>query len=231
MLLNMVSSWLKSAYAKLLIIISLLLLGSSLGFYFLELRPSGEDNPFSALYWAVVTLTTVGYGDYAPVTLAGRVLGILVMLSGIGLVSTLSGNLASLLVDRRVRKRKGLLHVKLHGHIMVLGWNVSAIKLVETLLQAKGLDNRELVLVNELPADDRDELACKLELGDRLHFVFGNPANKNVLLRASPDSANLVYILGDSNMDPKEADQQAINTALTLRNLAPKAIVYGEAML
>ena len=225
------AAWFKTTYGKLVVLIAILLAASSLGFYFLELKPKGETTLFSAVYWSVVTLTTVGYGDYAPVTIGGRLLGILVMISGIGLVSTLSGNLASLLVDRRVQKRKGLLRVKLSGHVIILGWNSSAARLVATLKDAGVLDHSAVALVNELPAEDREELALKLELGDRLHFVYGNPASKNVLLRAAPESAKLVYILSRSSVDPKEADQQAINTALTLRNMAPKVMTYGEVML
>ena len=44
-----------------------------------------------ALWWPVVTITTVGYGDYYPVTLAGRLITIIVMFSGIGIVVTLLG--------------------------------------------------------------------------------------------------------------------------------------------
>jgi len=47
------------------------------------------------LWWAIVTMTTVGYGDQFPVTWEGRVIGVIVMLLGVGLVGTLSGYLAN----------------------------------------------------------------------------------------------------------------------------------------
>ncbi len=52
-------------------------------------------NPSSALWWAYVTITTVGYGDRYPVTNLGRLIGILVMTAGVGLFGTLSGFLAN----------------------------------------------------------------------------------------------------------------------------------------
>ncbi len=97
-------TWLKSPLAKLLAFTTLLLAGSSLGFYSLELAQEGNRDFFSALWWAVVTVTTVGYGDMVPQTVPGRILGVVVMISGIGLVSTLTGNLASLLVERQAKK-------------------------------------------------------------------------------------------------------------------------------
>ena len=51
-----------------------------------------------SIWWAVVTITTVGYGDYYPVTLGGRITGVFVMFSGVGIIGALASILASLLV-------------------------------------------------------------------------------------------------------------------------------------
>jgi voltage-gated potassium channel len=52
-----------------------------------------------ALWWAVVTLCTVGYGDYTPVTTLGRITGTFVMFAGIGIIGALASILASVLVS------------------------------------------------------------------------------------------------------------------------------------
>jgi voltage-gated potassium channel len=52
-----------------------------------------------ALWWAIVTLTTVGYGDYFPVTAPGRITGVFVMVTGIGIIGALASIFASLLVS------------------------------------------------------------------------------------------------------------------------------------
>jgi voltage-gated potassium channel len=51
-----------------------------------------------ALWWAWVTITTVGYGDFYPITTAGRIVGFFVMLTGIGIIGALASIFASLLV-------------------------------------------------------------------------------------------------------------------------------------
>jgi len=51
-----------------------------------------------ALWWALVTITTVGYGDFFPVTGAGRVTGAFVMFAGVGIIGALASILASILV-------------------------------------------------------------------------------------------------------------------------------------
>ena len=56
---------------------------------------SGGD----AIWWGLVTITTVGYGDFFPVTLMGRITGIFVMFAGIGIIGALASILASMLVS------------------------------------------------------------------------------------------------------------------------------------
>ena len=51
-----------------------------------------------ALWWAIVTITTVGYGDFYPVTLGGRITAFFVMLAGVGIIGALASILASILV-------------------------------------------------------------------------------------------------------------------------------------
>ena len=51
-----------------------------------------------ALWWAIVTITTVGYGDFYPVTAAGRIVAVFVMFAGVGIIGSLASILASILV-------------------------------------------------------------------------------------------------------------------------------------
>jgi voltage-gated potassium channel len=53
-----------------------------------------------ALWWACVTITSVGYGDIAPVTLIGRLVAIGVMIAGLALLGTVTATLASFFLDR-----------------------------------------------------------------------------------------------------------------------------------
>jgi hypothetical protein len=57
-----------------------------------------------ALWWSVVTIATVGYGDYYPVTNVGRLIGIGVIVSGVGLFSVLTSYLAQGFIRRRQRQ-------------------------------------------------------------------------------------------------------------------------------
>lgn len=223
--------WLRTALGKLVLLICCVLVLSSAGFWWLEFRPDGREGLFEALWWTVVTMTTVGYGDYVPQTVPGRILGIMVMFCGIGLVSTLTGNLASLLVERQARKRQGLLNVKLSGHYLILGWNPYGAALVESMKASGLLRDAGLALVNDLSQEDREELAYRLDLGEKLHFVHGNPAQESVVHRAAPAQARVIFLLAHQGLTPKDADQQSIYAALTVRALAPKVPIYAQVLL
>jgi voltage-gated potassium channel len=65
---------------------------------------SNIHNFADALWWAIVTVTTVGYGDRFPVTEAGRGVAVLLMLVGIGLIGVITANVASFFVDEKTDK-------------------------------------------------------------------------------------------------------------------------------
>lgn len=64
------------------------------------------QTPGDAFWWAIVTVTTVGYGDHLPVTFEGRLIAGLLMIAGVGLFGMLSGLVASLLVNPGVRQEE-----------------------------------------------------------------------------------------------------------------------------
>lgn len=76
---------------------------SAVGIYFCEnaAQPEAFGSVFHSLWWAVATLTTVGYGDVYPVTTAGRLFTFLVLLVGLGVVAVPAGLLSSALSKAR----------------------------------------------------------------------------------------------------------------------------------
>jgi voltage-gated potassium channel len=62
---------------------------------------SSINTPEEALWWAFVTVTTVGYGDFYPVTTLGRIVAVLLMVSGVGLFGSFAAYIGSLFVADR----------------------------------------------------------------------------------------------------------------------------------
>lgn len=70
-----------------------------------ETQPKVFSNVFDAIWWGVVTLTTVGYGDIYPVTPLGKLLGVMVAITGIGIFALPAGILASGFTEE-IKKKK-----------------------------------------------------------------------------------------------------------------------------
>jgi voltage-gated potassium channel len=83
-------------YAALLALLTALAGGAA--FAYVEKDPSTWDG----VWWAVTTMTTVGYGDVSPTTTSGRLIGIVVMLVGIGFIALMTGAVAERFLAREV---------------------------------------------------------------------------------------------------------------------------------
>jgi voltage-gated potassium channel len=59
-----------------------------------------------ALWWAVTTVTTVGYGDVVPESTTGRFVGAALMLTGLGLIPIITSVVVSILVSQRTRETR-----------------------------------------------------------------------------------------------------------------------------
>jgi len=81
------------AAAVVLVVASIVVLAFESGRESANITSGGD-----ALWWAVVTMTTVGYGDKFPVTAGGRITGLFVMFGGVGIIGALASILASFLV-------------------------------------------------------------------------------------------------------------------------------------
>jgi voltage-gated potassium channel len=86
-----------------LLVTLLLLYFSAVGIYYFEYdaQPEAFASVFHSLWWAVVTLTTVGYGDVYPVTTGGRIFTFVILLIGLGIISVPAGIVASALSESR----------------------------------------------------------------------------------------------------------------------------------
>jgi voltage-gated potassium channel len=61
-----------------------------------------------SLWWTIVTITTVGYGDIYPASFGGRIVGVLLMLFGIGFLGMLTATLASTFIEERRQEERGV---------------------------------------------------------------------------------------------------------------------------
>jgi len=184
---------------------------------------------FDSLWWAIVTITTVGYGDRYPVTALGRILAILLMLMGVVATSILSGTIASMFVDRKLKEGKGLQDINLKGHIVICGWNKNAESILEGLAAIKKGTRNEVVLVNSMDGEEFQALSVRYPELD-LRFVRGDFISEKVLKRAALSAARAAILLSDvsGGNTLANADERTILATLAIKSINPELTTSAE---
>ncbi len=155
----------------------------------------------TAVYWAVTTATTVGYGDVTPHNAVGRVVAAGVMLSAVPLFGAVFAVLAGAAASIRIRRILGMAHpFPDPPYSIICGTHPTLERVVEELLGA----GRSVVVVGK----------PEFDLPAQVHLVKGDPTEESVLRRGRPEAAEQALVLGSDDGD-------VLVTVVTLRHIAP----------
>ena len=172
-------------------------------------------------WWAIVTMTTVGYGDFASKTPEGRMFAVLVMFAGISLTAMFTAIISSIFVAKRIREEKGLEKVNIKNHIILCGWNRNADKIIHSIQYLAEAPRKNIVLINDLDEEEIERLKTRYRK-IRLHFVVGDFTSEQVLEKANLEVAETVIIIpSDINDSIQNPDDKTIRAALTIKGLEP----------
>lgn len=197
---------------RAVILISVILLYGTTGFLYFELPGNPDLTWQDALWYCLVTITTVGYGDFFPKTNAGRFLvGVPMLLLGIGLLGFMLSVLATALISAKNKELKGMSEANFSKHVIIIHFpGVSKLlRLIDELGHDPAIGREaRFVLI------DRDLEELPPELAKRnVMYVRGDPTRDEALRRASIDTASHAIVLSRS---PGDALSDALNVAVTL---------------
>ncbi|MEN6375945.1 MAG: ion channel [Smithella sp.] len=186
---------------------------------------------WDSLWWAIVTVGTVGYGDRYPVSVAGRLVGLLLIFSGVGLMSLLTATIASVFVERKIKEDKGLETVKVKNHIVICGWNQHTEEVLQGLTKSGFLENNAVALINELSIDEMDAIKAKYRKYE-LKFLRGDYVHEDVLLRANISKARFALIMADlsGSHSRDRIDERTALAALAIKSFAPQVKIIAELL-
>lgn len=197
---------------RVLVLMLAVLAYGTTGFLYFELPGNPDLTWGDGLWYTIVTIATVGYGDFFPKSPEGRFLvGWPIMVVGIGLLGYALSLLAAALVTSKTREVKGMSSFNLKNHLVI--FNFPGLGKVQRVLDELYLDpafgsHRQVVLIDEF----LEELPPELQKRG-LFFVRGNPARDETLSRASVDSASHAIVLCRTPGDPASDN---LNVAITL---------------
>ncbi|MBN8704275.1 MAG: NAD-binding protein [Bacteroidetes bacterium] len=210
-------------------VLSLIIIGGII-VHFIE----ADANPLystieDSIYWAVVTISTTGYGDIVPKTTIGRVAAGTMMLFGIVIMSLFTASISSILVSRKIQTQRGLMNIYVKNHIVICGYFPTIRNVIQSLYKQDS--HAVLVLINDYEQDTIDLLLSEFSKNN-LHFVRGNFSNEVFLEKAKIKDAQSVIILPDISHDKVNSkfDEMTLMTVLTLKQIAPNAKIFTHVV-
>ncbi len=190
------------------------------------------------IWWGIVTLLTVGYGDRYPVTTEGRILAVFLMLAGVMGIAVITAKISSFFLERALRERRGFVDTQtLKNHFVICGWKEEmAVFLLQLLDSNQKIKDSDLVLLSNAPDPEIESLLSVPRLKN-IKTIRGDFFVEVNLKRVAPERAAKILILADATPNAAgvpptmtEADARTIMTAMTLNNIARGVPVVAEIL-
>ncbi len=180
------------------------------------IEPVGQFSTIiDAIWWSIVTATTVGYGDFFPVSIGGRILAVILMFLGIGLFGGITATITDLFIKLEKRRELGQLTADYQGHIIICGWCDKTTEIITQILN-ENMENKQVVLIADLERDPFPE-------NKLVHFIRGKIDDKETLVKANVQRARTGIILNEDNNDAS-----TVLSALTVNSLNPSLYTIAE---
>ena len=180
--------------------------------YLIEARINPTINSVvDGIWWALVTITTVGYGDITPVTLLGRIIGATLMVGGLFTLALFAGIVGSSLVNGMLTIREEQFRMSDYvNHVVVCGYDESTRLLLEALAGEIDVSQVRVVII-----DDHER---PRNLPPDFLWVQGDPTKESELDKVRVSHAAAVIVSGARDMTPQVADARTILTTFTIRS-------------
>lgn len=180
-------------------------------FYLVEIKHNADvDSMIDALWWALVTITTVGFGDITPETLLGRIIGAVLMVAGMFTLALFAGIVGSSLVHGMLSIREEQFRMSDHvNHLILCGHDESTQLLLAALSAEPELGRSPIVII-----DDKER---PRDLSPGYLWVQGDPTKESELDKVRLTHAAAVIVSGKRDIAPQDADARTILITFTIR--------------
>jgi voltage-gated potassium channel len=154
-----------------------------------------------AFWFAIVTLTTVGYGDFYPVTLLGKILSLVLIAGSIGVLGFFIGEITTKFNQYMEKKKNGFWGVDFENHYLIIGWNEFNRQVAEQIFNTGHKiafvvnSKNDLEIVNDVfPSDN-----CFCIFADFSNMEAYKKVNleksKGVFVNFEEDTETLVFVI------------------------------------
>jgi len=211
--------------AVVLAVLGFSILGNSVTFFLFERTVQPELTIGDSFWYSVISITTIGYGDFSATSLGARV-GTVFFITVVGLIAFTSaaGMLVDLIVDFRVKERTGMLNFATKNHLLIVHFpSESRVRhVVDEFVMDRSHQQDDIVII----ANDLESLPFSHK---NVSFIRGSPLEEETYRRASVEKANRAIILGTSYDDPN-SDSVVASVAHIINHLNPKMRIVAEVL-
>src|SRR3990172_6530261 len=179
--------------------------------------PTGVFSVADSIYFTMVTVMTVGYGDIVPVSSLARMLDAFLITPGRIFVWLILFGTAYEFVYQQYREEMELkkLQKKLNNHIIICGYGMTGQAVVDELINKK-YDTEQIVVI------DNDEESIRNAADNNITAILGSASKENILKKAAIEKAETIIITTGR-------DDTNVLICLSAKNLNPKITIISRA--
>ncbi|OQY26104.1 MAG: hypothetical protein B6244_14290 [Candidatus Cloacimonetes bacterium 4572_55] len=224
-------------YLTIGIVVMVVILAGSVSLHLVENEVGSPENPHfkpltKAFFWTLYTLIAGEMGQGEPSTVTGKVIAIIVMLSGLTLFAIFTGIISAAMVQKlKLQLEDKFMELEdLEDHTLICGWNRKGTLIVEELQSDKTERDRYIVIIAELECAPKFD--SKIVDWEIIYFMSADYTSLDVLKKAKADKATKAIILADKTRDRSDQDRDArtVLTALTIEKMNPTIFTCAELL-
>ena len=203
-------------YTLLLLLVFIVSVSGIAIYVFEEDKNPNITSIFDAFYWALVTISTVGYGDISPVTSYGRAISIFIIISGIAMISFVTSVIVSAFSEKldELKENRIIEQINRNERFIIICGYGQMTKMF--LSQEKDLGDYYVII-------DKDADAVKEAVKDGYKAIHDDASRDEVISKFNLDYASISVLCLTNN------DVENIYIALNAKSLSPKIRVIARA--
>ncbi|HOY63523.1 MAG: Voltage-gated potassium channel Kch [bacterium ADurb.Bin236] len=203
-----------------------------------EMFSSAPESVFQrfidSVYYTMVTMSTVGYGDFSPKTPSGKIWAIIIIFSGVICFSLMTATFASIRVARLIKEGREQMDLsKLKNHTIICGWKKRMEHTLEDIFTANPeVKPEELVVLANISEDTISMFNKQHPKFKGINFIRCEDVTEAMLNLANVAAAGRLFILADESGDASqsEIDSRTVMIAMSVSTLSRSVNICAELL-